>query len=126
MEKFTYEGNEPEEKARLWYLFHNQRTSISVLAPRPDAWNAWTAECIERKDWPGLCRIINQRGRGDMMPVVYGGYNHEKNFHCMMEGFGGFFGKEKVRPAGKSHDRFSVISDKLRYVEGQQGSAGCV
>lgn len=34
MEKFTYEGNEPEEKARLRYLFHGQRESILVLAPR--------------------------------------------------------------------------------------------
>lgn len=101
MEKFTYAGNEPEEKARLRYLFHSQRTSIAALTPRPDAWNAWTTECIEKEDWSGLCRIINQRGKGDMMPVVYGGYNHEKNFHCMMECLicGNVEAMERILPA---------------------------
>lgn len=87
MEKFTYTGKEPEAKERLRYMFHNQRMFVSSLVPEPGDWNAWTEKCILDEDWPGLCRVIAQRGKGDMMPAIYGGYNHEKNFHCMMECF---------------------------------------
>jgi len=87
MEKFTYEGKEPEAKARLRFLFHNQWCSVSSLSPEPVDWNAWTQACIQNADWPGLCRVINQRSKGAMMPVIYGGYNYERNFHCMLECF---------------------------------------
>lgn len=78
MENFTYQGKEPEEKERLRYLFHNQRTAVPSLAPEPQDWNAWTESCIQNADWPGLCRVIHQRGKGTMMPVIYGGYTYEK------------------------------------------------
>lgn len=87
MEKFTYQGKEPEAKERLRYLFHNQRISVSSLSPEPQDWNSWTEACIRNADWPGLCRIISQRVKGALMPVIYGGYNYEKNFHCMLECF---------------------------------------
>ncbi len=87
MEKFTYQGREPEAKERLRFLFHNQWCSVSSLSPEPGDWNAWTEACIQNADWPGLCRVINQRSKGAMMPVIYGGYNYEKNFHCMLECF---------------------------------------
>jgi len=87
MEKFTYNGREPEEKERLRFLFHNQWVSVASLSPEPQDWNAWTEECIQNADWPGLCRIMNQRIKSGMMPVIYGGYNYERNFHCMLECF---------------------------------------
>lgn len=87
MEKFTYQGKEPEAKERLRYLFHNQRISVPSLSPEPQDWNIWTEGCIQNEDWLGLCQIINQRGKGAMMPVIYGGYNYERNFHCMLECF---------------------------------------
>jgi len=87
MAKFTYQGTEPEAKARLRFLFHNQWTSVSSLSPEPEDWNAWTEECVQNADWPGLCRVINQRSKSGMMPVIYGGYNYERNFHCMLECF---------------------------------------
>jgi len=85
MEKFTYNGREPEEKERLRFLFHNQWVSVASLSPEPQDWNAWTEECIRQADWPGLCRIMNQRIKSGMMPVIYGGYNYERNFHCVLE-----------------------------------------
>lgn len=85
MAKFTYQGKEPESKERLRYLFHNQMTFVSSLAPEPEDWNAWTEECIQKEDWPGLCRVINQRSKSAMMPVIYGGYTYEKNVHCALE-----------------------------------------
>jgi len=87
MEKFTYDGKEPEAKARLRYLFHNQWISVASLSPEPADWNAWTEECVQNADWPGLCRVISQRGKSGMMPAIYGGYNYERNFHCMLECF---------------------------------------
>lgn len=87
MDGFTDPGKEPEGKARLRHLFHNQMTFVSSLAPEPRDWNAWTEECIEKADWPGLCRVINQWSKSMMMPVIYGSYNHERNVHCMLECF---------------------------------------
>lgn len=87
MEKFTYQGNEPEAKERLRYLFRNQTISVSSMSPEPEDWNIWTETCIQNADWPGLCRVINQRSKGAMMPVIYGGYSYEKYFHCMLECF---------------------------------------
>ena len=84
MEKFSYEGKEEEAKERLRYLLSNQRISFSSLAPEPKDWNAWMEECIRNADWPGLCRVMNQRGKAGMMPSIYGGYHYEKNFHCML------------------------------------------
>lgn len=85
MAKFTYRGKEPEAKERLRHLFHNQMTFVSSLAPEPEDWNAWTEKCIQDANWPGLCRVINQRSKSAMMPVIYGGYTYEKNFHCALE-----------------------------------------
>lgn len=87
MARFQAQGKEPEAKERLRYLFHNQWCSVSSLAPGPQDWNAWTEACIQDKDWPGLCRVMNQRVKSGMMPVIYGGYNYERNFHCMLECF---------------------------------------
>jgi len=87
MEKFTYNGREPEEKERLRSLFHDQWVSVASLSPEPQDWSAWTEECIRQADWPGLCRVINQRVKSAMMPVIYGGYTYERNFHCMLECF---------------------------------------
>lgn len=70
MAKFTYQGKEPEAKERLRYLFHNQMTFVSSLAPGAEDWNAWTEECIQNADWPGLCRVINQRNKSAMMPNI--------------------------------------------------------
>ncbi|MDE6456202.1 MAG: hypothetical protein K2L38_09930 [Dysosmobacter sp.] len=85
MAKFAFQGREPEAKERLRHLFHNQMTSVSSLAPEPEDWNAWTEECVQNADWPGLCRVISQRGKSAMMPVIYGGYAYEKNVHCALE-----------------------------------------
>lgn len=85
MAKFTRKGTEPEAKERLRHLFRNQMTFVSSLAPEPGDWNAWTEDCIRKADWPGLCRVINQRSKSAMMPVIYGGYNYEKNVHCVLE-----------------------------------------
>lgn len=100
MEKFTYMGKEPEAKERLRYLFHNQRISVPSVSPEPGDWNTWTKECIQNADWPGLCRVINQRVKGPMMPVIYGGYNYERNFHCMLECFacGNIQAMERILP----------------------------
>lgn len=85
MAKFIYQGREPEAKERLRHLFCNQMTFVSALAPEPEDCNTWTEECIQKEDWDGLCRIINQRVKSAMMPVIYGGYNYEKNIHCVLE-----------------------------------------
>lgn len=100
MKKFAYTGKEPEEKEQLRHLFHNQTYFVSALSPEPGEWNAWMEACIEREDWAGLCRVMNQRGKGGMMPVIYGGYNHEKNFHCMLECFacGNIAAMERILP----------------------------
>lgn len=100
MEKFTYVGKEPEAKEQLRYLFHNQSISVPSLSPEPQDWNAWTDECIQNADWPGLCRVINQRCKGSMIPVIYGGYTYEKNFHCMLECFacGNVQAMERILP----------------------------
>lgn len=100
MAKFTYQGKEPEAKERLRHLFHNQITFVSSLAPEPENWNAWTEECIQKMDWPGLCQVMNQRSKGAMMPVIYGGYNHEKNVHCVLECFacGNIQAMERILP----------------------------
>ncbi len=100
MEKFSYEGKEEEAKERLRYLLSNQRISFSSLAPEPKDWNAWMEECIRNADWPGLCRVMNQRGKAGMMPSIYGGYHYEKNFHCMLECFacGNILAMERILP----------------------------
>ena len=100
MSRFTDPGKEPEAKARLRHLFHNQLTFVSGLAPEPEDWNAWTEECIQKEDWPGLCRVLNQRSKCAMMPVVYGGYNYEKNFHWMLVCFacGNLGAMERILP----------------------------
>lgn len=100
MAKFTCQGREPEAKERLRHLFHNQMTFVSSLAPEPGDWNAWTEECIRNADWPGLCRVINQRSKSAMMPVIYGGYTYEKNVHCMLECFlcGNVQAMERILP----------------------------
>lgn len=85
MGKCVCTGEESEAKARLRHLFHNQTVSVASLAPEFQDWNDWTVECVENEDWAGLCRVINQRGKGDMMPCIYGSYTHEKNFHCALE-----------------------------------------
>lgn len=85
MKKFAYQGKEPAEKERLRYLLRNQHTSVGSLSPEPEDWNAWTEACIRKADWSGLCRVMNQRSKIAMMPVIYGGYNYEKNVHCMLE-----------------------------------------
>lgn len=84
MAKFTYQGKEPEAKERLRHLFHNQMTFVSGLTPERADWNAWMEDCIQKEDWPGLCRVLNQVSKSAMMPVIYGGYNYERNFHCML------------------------------------------
>ena len=100
MAKFTYQGKEPEAKERLRHLFHNQMTSVSSLAPEPQDWNAWTEACVQKKDWLGLCRVINQRNKNAMMPVIYGGYTYEKNVHCVLESFlcGNVQAMERILP----------------------------
>lgn len=100
MENFTYVGKESEAKEQLRHLFHNQRIFVSSLSPEPQDWNAWTEERIRNADWPGLCRVINQRGKGSMMPVIYGGYTYEKNFLCMLECFicGNVGAMERILP----------------------------
>jgi len=100
MKGFHYEGKEPEAKERLRYLFHNQRKFVSSMSPEPGDWNTWTQECIQNTNWSGLCQIIAQRGKSDMMPVIYGGFNHERNFHCMMECFacGNIQAMERILP----------------------------
>lgn len=100
MENFTPTGKEPEGKERLRHLLHNQRISVRSLPPYPTDWNAWTADCIKNEDWPGLCRVINQRSKGDMLPVIYGGYNYETHFHCMLECFacGNIQAMERILP----------------------------
>lgn len=100
MEKFTYRGKEQEAKERLRHLFHNQMTFVSSLAPEPEDWNAWTKECIQKADWLGLCRVMNQRSKSAMMPVIYGGYNYEKNVHCVLECFacGNIQAMERILP----------------------------
>lgn len=100
MAKFTYQGKESEAKERLRHLFHNQMTFVSSLAPEPEDWNAWTEECIQKGDWPGLCRVINQLSKSAMMPVIYGGYNYEKNVHCVLECFacGNIQAMERILP----------------------------
>jgi hypothetical protein len=70
MAKFTYQGKESEAKERLRHLFHNQMTFVSSLAPEPEDWNVWTEECIQKGDWPGLCRVINQLSKSAMMPPI--------------------------------------------------------
>ncbi len=100
MAKFTCQGKESEAKERLRHLFHNQMTFVSSLAPEPEDWNAWTEECIQKGDWPGLCRVINQLSKSAMMPVIYGGYNYEKNVHCVLECFacGNIQAMERILP----------------------------
>ena len=100
MEGFIYEGKEPEAKERLRYLFHNQRIYVSSISPDPGDWNVWTEECIQNANWSGLCQIIAQRGKSDMMPVIYGSHLHESNFHCMMECFacGNIQAMERILP----------------------------
>ena len=71
MAKFTCQGKESEAKERLRHLFHNQMTFVSSLAPEPEDWNAWTEECIQKGDWPGLCRVLNQVSKSAMMPVIF-------------------------------------------------------
>lgn len=87
MEKFVYQGKEPEAKERLRHLFHNQQCFVSSISPEPEDWNTWTEECIQNADWSGLCRVINQRSKSGTLPVIYGGYTYERNFHCMLEYF---------------------------------------
>ena len=36
MDKFVYEGGEPEEKARLRHLLRNQWTFVTSMAPDPE------------------------------------------------------------------------------------------
>lgn len=115
--KFTYQNKEPEAKERLRHLFHNQMTFVSSLAPEPQDWNAWTEACIQNKDWPGLCRVINQRSKSAMMPVIYGGYNYERNIHCILECFvcGNVQAVERILPpelaqVKNCHDPFFPIA----------------
>lgn len=100
MANFTCQGKEPEAKERLRHLFRNQMTFVSSLAPEPADWNVWTEECVQKADWSGLCRVINQRGKSDMMPVIYGGYNYERNVHCVLECFlcGDIQAMERILP----------------------------
>lgn len=83
MEGFKPKGVEPEEKERFRYLV--RMTAFSDFHVEPAYLNAWTEECIGNKDWPGLCRIINQRFQCAALPNIYGGYNHEKNPWCVLE-----------------------------------------
>jgi len=76
MARFTYNGKEPEAKARLRHLYSNYFMSVSSMAPEPQDWTAWMEECIQRADWAGLCRIINQRSKLDMLPCIYGSYTY--------------------------------------------------
>ena len=112
MAKFTYQGKEPEAKERLRHLFHNQMTSVSSLAPEPQDWNAWTEACVQKKDWLGLCRVINQRNKNAMMPVIYGGYTYEKNVHCVLESFlcGNVQAMERILPCRRSCADRPVVS----------------
>lgn len=99
MDKFTYQGNEPEAKERLRYLFRNQTISLSSMSPEPQDWNIWTEACIQNADWSGLCQVINQF-KGAMMPVIYGGYTYDHHFHCMLECFscGNIQAMERILP----------------------------
>ena len=85
MKGFAPTGREPEAKERLRYLLLNQRNFVSSMSPEPGDWNDWTEKCIRTGDWAGLCRVVNQRIKSAMLPVVYGGFNHERNVHCMLE-----------------------------------------
>ncbi len=100
MSRFTYQGREPEAKARLRHLFHNQMTFVSGLAPEREDWNAWIEDCTREEDWPGLCRVLNQVSKSVIMPVIYGGYNYEKNFHAMLICFvcGNIGAMERILP----------------------------
>lgn len=83
MEGFKPKGVESEEKERFRYLV--QMTAFSSLQVDPTYLNAWTEESIKNKDWPRLCRVINQRFKCAALPNIYGGYNHEKNLWCVLE-----------------------------------------
>lgn len=87
MDRFTYTGKEPQAKERLRHLYSNQFINLHSMAPEPQDWTVWMEECIQNADWPGLCRIINQRSKLDMLPCIYGSYTYEKNFYCMLECF---------------------------------------
>lgn len=84
MEGFRPRGVESEEKERFRHLV--KMTSFSDFQVDPAYLNAWTEACIKAEDWPGVCRIINQRFKCAALPNSYGGYNHEKAPWYVLEG----------------------------------------
>lgn len=75
MQRFEPGGSQPEEKERFRYLV--KMTGFSTFHVGLDYLAAWMEECIENRDWQGLCRIINQCFKSESLPNVYGGYHHE-------------------------------------------------
>lgn len=98
MEGFSPVGKEPEEKERLRYLvkmmgLHEltlMNEDIMERIENPDMKNCiteWMEECIQKKDWAGLCRLMNQRFKEDTLPSIYGGYTYENHLLSALEAF---------------------------------------
>lgn len=81
MEKF--EGEEQEEKERFRHLAktmgHHSRLRLD--------YNRWMEDCLNKKDWLGLCRLIEQEVKYDLIPCIYGGYTHESHIESTLEAF---------------------------------------
>lgn len=82
--RFQPRGVESEEKERFRHLV--KATGFNTFHLEPKYWNAWTEECIKNKDWPGLCRITNQRFKSAALPIIYGGHHHENSPWLVWEG----------------------------------------
>lgn len=98
MEKFVPAGKEPEEKERLRYLvkmmgLHEltlMNEDIMERIANPGTKNCiteWMEECMQEKDWAGLCRLMNQRFKEETLPSIYGGYAYEKHLLSAFEAF---------------------------------------
>lgn len=81
MEQFA--GEEQEEKERFRYL---AKTMGYHSRLRLD-YNRWIEDCLNKKDWPGLCRLIEQEVKYDLIPCIYGGYTHEAYIESTLEAF---------------------------------------
>lgn len=84
MSRFKPFGKVSEEQERFRHLV--KVTGFITFHLDPKYWNAWTQECIENKDWQGLCRITNQRFKSAALPNIYGGYHHESSPWLVLEG----------------------------------------
>lgn len=98
MEEFVPDGKEPEDKERFRYLV--KMMGFSRLHVDYEHMNVWIEDCFRDEDWTGLCRLLNQRFKGSVMPCIYGGYNYEKNMLCVLEAFacGNFCAMEQILP----------------------------